>query len=148
MDRRQIILQCACFRQVTLQSILVAIDVSSPQIVSLLMTHRAMCGPPLDAVDGWWGRPLQRLLEAPSKCPRESYRQLVRLMAEATVGCPSSNSSRSTTSTSGSSSDHRSSPAAVCCQRISATVSAKTTSGLQGVWVRKGWSLYDINHQS
>jgi len=71
---------------VTLQSMLVAIDVASPQIVELLLLHGADCGKPVEAVS-YWGQPLHRALYS-HKCPRESYKQMFRLLVQATVCAP------------------------------------------------------------
>jgi len=65
---------------------LVAIDVASPQIVELLLLHGADCGRPVDSVL-YWGQPLHRALYS-HKCPRESYKQMFRLLVQATVCAP------------------------------------------------------------
>jgi len=65
---------------------LVAIDVASPQIVELLLLHGADCGRPVEAVS-YWGQPLHRALYS-HKCPRESYKQMFRLLVQATVCAP------------------------------------------------------------
>jgi hypothetical protein len=75
--------------QVTLQSVLIAIDVVSPQIIELLLKHGADCGPTLDVVGGCWGQPLLQALNAPLKSPREPFKQMFRLLAQATVSGPS-----------------------------------------------------------
>jgi len=65
---------------------LVAIDVASPQIVELLLLHGAECGKAVDAVS-YWGQPLHRALYS-HKCPKESYKQMFRLLVQATVCAP------------------------------------------------------------
>jgi len=65
---------------------LVAIDVASPQIVELLLLHGADCGKAVEAVS-YWGQPLHRALYS-HKCPRESYKQMFRLLVQATVCAP------------------------------------------------------------
>jgi len=64
----------------------VAIDVASPQIVELLLLHGADCGKAVEAVS-YWGQPLHRALYS-HKCPRESYKQMFRLLVQATVCSP------------------------------------------------------------
>jgi len=75
---------------------LVAIDVASPQIVELLLLHGADCGKAVEAVS-YWGQPLHRALYS-HKCPRESYKQMFRLLVQATVCAPPSQQQQQTAS--------------------------------------------------
>ena len=72
---------------VSLESVLVAIDVTSPQIVELLLVAGAQCAKKIRSVL-YWGRPLGRVLSAPLKCPRESYKQLFTLLVQSTISRP------------------------------------------------------------
>ena len=72
---------------VSLDSVVVAIDVTSPQIVQLLLEAGAQCAKKLRSVL-FWGHPLSRVLLAPLKCPRESYKQMFTLFVQATVSRP------------------------------------------------------------
>ena len=72
---------------VSLDSVLVAIDVTSPQIVQLLLEAGAQCAKKVRSVL-YWGHPLNRVLAAPLKCPRESYKQMFTLFVQATVSRP------------------------------------------------------------
>lgn len=72
---------------IALQSVFAAIDVARPDIVELLLTSGGKCGSHLEA-EYYWGAPLRRVLHSPMKSPRESYKQMVRLLCQATVCKP------------------------------------------------------------
>ena len=73
--------------QVTIESILSAIDVASPQILQLLLTSGGDCGKQLETTV-FWGRPLTRVMYAPLKGPKECYRQMFTMLVQATVCKP------------------------------------------------------------
>lgn len=52
------------------------------------MIHGGDCGRPLTNTLLFWGQPLHRALYSPLKCPRECYKQLFRLLVQATVCYP------------------------------------------------------------
>ena len=72
---------------VTTQSILITIDVANPQILELLLLNRGQCGRPLQTTM-YWGEPLHRVLYAPLKCPKECYKQMFKLLTQASVCHP------------------------------------------------------------
>jgi ankyrin repeat protein len=72
---------------VTLQSILISIDVCNPQILELLLYSGGECGRLLDSVL-FWGQSLHRVIYTPLKCPRESYKQMFRLLVQSNVCSP------------------------------------------------------------
>lgn len=74
--------------QVTLQSVLIAIDVANPQILELLLINGGDCGRQLLDTVIFWGQPLHRVLYTPLKCPRECYKQMFRLLVQASVCAP------------------------------------------------------------
>lgn len=67
---------------------LISIDVANPRILELLLIHGGDCGRPLTDTLLFWGQPLHRALYSPLKCPRECYKQLFRLLVQATVCYP------------------------------------------------------------
>lgn len=73
--------------EISLQSILSAIDVASPQILHLLLTAGGDCGSHLNTTV-FWGRPLNRVMYAPLKGPKECYRQMFNMLVQATVCRP------------------------------------------------------------
>ncbi len=72
---------------VTLQSVLISIDVANPQILELLLESGGDCGKMLESTL-FWGQPLHRVLYTPLKCPRECYRQQFRILVQASVCRP------------------------------------------------------------
>ena len=73
--------------RVTQQAVLIAIDVSNPQILEMLLLSGAECGKMLDSSQ-YWGEPLHRVLYSPLKSPKECYKQLLQLMIQSTVCRP------------------------------------------------------------
>lgn len=71
----------------TLQSVLISIDVANPQILELLLMSGGDCGKLLESTL-FWGQPLHRLLYTPLKCPRECYKQQFRILVQASVCHP------------------------------------------------------------
>ena len=72
---------------ITLQSILISIDVCNPQILEQLLTSGGDCGKLLCSVL-FWGQALHRVIYTPLKCPRESYKLMFRMLVQSTVCSP------------------------------------------------------------
>lgn len=74
----------------SLQTLLIAIDVANPVILDTLLVAGGQCGAMLESTH-YWSQPLHRVLYTPLKCPRESYKNMFRLLLEATVCEPLAN---------------------------------------------------------
>lgn len=85
LDAVQVLLNSGSM--VTLQSVLISIDVANPQILELLLLSGAQCGKMLNNIL-FWGQPLHRVLYTPLKCPRECYKQMFQLLVQATICFP------------------------------------------------------------
>lgn len=72
---------------ISLQSVLIAIDVANPQIVQLLLLAGGQCGRTVVAV-AYWSQALHRVIYAPLKCPKECYKSMFKLLTQATVCAP------------------------------------------------------------
>ncbi len=73
--------------EVPLRCLILTIDVTNPQILELLLLHGGEAGKLLDTVL-FWGQPLHRVLYTPLKWPKECYKQMFRLVSQATICKP------------------------------------------------------------
>ena len=69
---------------VSLQTLLIAIDVANPFMLETLLVSGGDCGSMFESTR-YWGQPLHRVLYTPIHCPRKSYRQMFKLLLEATI---------------------------------------------------------------
>ena len=72
---------------ITLQSVLITVDVANPQILELLLNNGGECGRLLEATK-FWGQPLHRILYTPLKCPKECYKLMFKMLVQASVCRP------------------------------------------------------------
>lgn len=72
---------------ITLQSVVIAIDVANLDMLELLLDSGGDCGNLLEATL-FWGRALHRAMYTPLKCPKEWYKSMFKLLTEATVCLP------------------------------------------------------------
>ena len=85
LDSVQSLIDARCM--ITFQSVLNAIDIGNPQILKLLLISGGSCGNSLDDTF-FWGKALNRVINMPLKCPKEWYKSMFKLLADATVCFP------------------------------------------------------------